>query len=312
MINSALRKRGAAFAAPLFYTLLIATGAGVDGHAAIPVEESQEEPSIRTPASSERSSQARRLPNLDIPPTIESNNPIVEVAPDPRITTGNTAPTYRSSVAGGAVAANVSASSDSAGLTDIFYQLQVLQQEVQTLRGQVEEQEHLLKRLQRDQKEQYVDLDRRLLALGSNKPTPAPRSSSTGSATATGTPTTEREAYRVAFDAMRERRFDESKLAFQQIVERYPNGQYTPNAFYWLGEIFLVADQDLEQARQSFMQVINLYPDHQKASDALYKLGVVYHGLGDTDAAQRYLGRVQREYPDSSAAGLARKYAAEL
>lgn len=111
---------------------------------------------------------------------------------------------------------------------------------------------------------------------------------------------------------MRGRQFDVSMQAFQKLIEDYPNGQYTPNAFYWIGEIFLVAQQDAEQARQSFMQVINLYPDHQKAPDALYKLGVVYATLGDAEASKRYLDRVQREYPDSSAAGLAQKYAAEL
>ena len=60
------------------------------------------------------------------------------------------------------------------------------------------------------------------------------------------------------------------------------------------------------------MQVVNLYPDHQKAPDALYKLGVVYHNLGDINAAKTYLQRVQQEHPNSSAAGLAARYAAEL
>jgi TolA-binding protein len=60
------------------------------------------------------------------------------------------------------------------------------------------------------------------------------------------------------------------------------------------------------------MQVVNLYPDHQKTPDALYKLGVVHATLAENDTARRFLDRVQREYPDASAAGLARKYAAEL
>ena len=43
--------------------------------------------------------------------------------------------------------------------------MQVLQQELQELRGLVEEQGYLVSRLQRDQKEQYLDLDRRLMAV---------------------------------------------------------------------------------------------------------------------------------------------------
>ena len=80
---------------------------------------------------------------------------------------------------------------------------------------------------------------------------------------------------------MRAREFDQSIQDFQQLITDYPNGQRTPNAFYWLGELYLAQKQS-EQARQHFMQVINLYPDHQKVPDALYKLGVVYQGLGTT------------------------------
>ena len=107
---------------------------------------------------------------------------------------------------------------------------------------------------------------------------------------------------------MRARQFDESIQGFQQLIIDYPNGQFTPNAFYWLGELFL-AQKLREQARQNFMQVINLYPDHQKVPDALYKLGVVYQGLGDDTQALDYLQRVQDQHSQSPAAALAKKYA---
>ena len=58
--------------------------------------------------------------------------------------------------------------------------------------------------------------------------------------------------------------------------------------------------------------MINLYPDHQKVPDAMYKLGVVYFALGDNQSALKYLGQVQQEYPNSSAAGLAARYSAEI
>jgi len=58
--------------------------------------------------------------------------------------------------------------------------------------------------------------------------------------------------------------------------------------------------------------VVNLYPSHNKAPDALYKMGVVFHRLGDNSKALEYLDRVQRDFPVSAAAGLARIYASEL
>lgn len=207
-------------------------------------------------------------------------------------------------------------------LTELFYQLQVLQQEVQDLRGMVEEQSYRLERLARDQQEQYLDLDRRMQALRGGGQPPADRAASSGPADpgATGisgpalgssSGMSERDAYTAAFDLMKQRQFAASAEGFRSVIQNYPNGAYTPNAYYWLGELQLAQD-DAEAARQSFAQVVNLYPDHQKMPDALYKLGVVYHRLGDLGRAREYLNRVRSEFPQSSAAGLAQTYLAEL
>ncbi len=205
---------------------------------------------------------------------------------------------------------------DNRRLSELFYQLQVLQQELQELRGIAEEQTYQLNRLARDQKEQYIDLDQRIVALRTNNPTPAVGASTPDTRTfvpetPTGRTATERDAYTAAFNLMKGRQFEESATAFNQLIIDYPNGQYTPNAFYWLGELYLT-NVETEKARQSFVQVVNLYPDHQKVPDALYKLGVVYHRLSDTQQALQYLDRVRSEHPQSSAAGLAESYASEL
>ncbi len=47
----------------------------------------------------------------------------------------------------------------------MFQQFQQLQDDVAELRGIVEEQSHQIEKLQADQKEQYLDLDRRVAAL---------------------------------------------------------------------------------------------------------------------------------------------------
>ncbi|MEZ5549341.1 MAG: tol-pal system protein YbgF [Pseudomonadales bacterium] len=261
-------------------------------------------------------------------------------------------------------AADSSAAVGDRRLNELFYQLQVLQQEVQELRGLIEEQSYQLSRLARDQQEQYIDLDRRVAGLttggagGSRAPAQAssapatafgsaqrgapvvtipppltiPGSSAAGSGTSvsgapaattqvtqpvtqsaprTGAGLSERDAYTAAFDLMKGRQFKESIAAFSDLITAYPNGQYTPNAYYWLGELYL-AEQNAEQARQAFMQVISLYPDHPKVPDTLYKLGVTYHRIGDNARAMEYFNRVRSEFPSSSAAGLATSYAAEL
>ena len=47
----------------------------------------------------------------------------------------------------------------------MFQQFQQLESDVAELRGIVEEQSHLIEKLQSEQKEQYLDLDRRLTLL---------------------------------------------------------------------------------------------------------------------------------------------------
>jgi len=111
-------------------------------------------------------------------------------------------------------------SADARRLAELFYQLQILQQELQDLRGLVEEQGYQLDRLARDQKEQYIDLDGRVAALttgGGSRP-----AASTGSGASTtgapnrgsGDPGSERDAYSRAFDLMKSRDFAASADAF--------------------------------------------------------------------------------------------------
>ena len=199
-------------------------------------------------------------------------------------------------------------------LTDLFYQLQLLRQETQELRGIVEEQAYRIEQLTRESQRQYRDLDRRL----ASRPAPAAPSAAPSAnpqlsapSVGAGAGNSERGAYAAAFALMKEQKFAESRAAFDELVSTYPNGKYTPNAFYWLGELHL-AQSDPEKARQSFAQVVNLYPDHAKAADALYKLGVVYHRLGDSARSLDYLQQVQSRFPDSSAATLAAQYAQDV
>ena len=51
---------------------------------------------------------------------------------------------------------------DNQGLLDMFERLEALQSEVQTLRGQIEEQQYTIERLRESQRNAYVDLDRRM------------------------------------------------------------------------------------------------------------------------------------------------------
>jgi len=202
-------------------------------------------------------------------------------------------------------------------LSSLFYELQLMQNEVKKLRGELEEVRHRLDELVRQQSAQYMDMDRRIRGLSvlpatatDGQPraaTAADTSAQPISPSAPSVPQTEQDAYTQAFSLIESRQFEEAVAAFDQFLIDYPNGEYTPNAFYWLGELHLRLE-DLEKSRQSFVQVIRLFPENRKVPDALYKLGVVYDRLGDSETAEEHLRRALDEHPGTTAAQLASEY----
>ena len=153
--------------------------------------------------------------------------------------------------------------------------VQQLEEEIRRLNGLVEEQASLLMRLQDQSLERYVEMDRRLAAIGTVDPSvvieggedtdsPAPDdtvpSADVPVAVAEVQPG-EREAYQSAYGLVRERQFEAAVDAFNTFLVSYPFGRFAPNAHYWLGELYLVIEPvDPESARQNFQLLLDQYP----------------------------------------------------
>lgn len=232
---------------------------------------------------------------------------------------------------------------------DRYYQMQVLQQEVQMLRGMVEELNHELQQLKQRQMDDYLDIDRRLSAIVSSAPANsapannalannAPANSRPGSSSAaldaknstdssgyslnpagSNNPSAAKVAagpselaemkanYENASSLLLKKRdINGAALAFKQHVVDYASSPYVANAYYWLGEIYLLQDQ-AELSRQAFTSVIEQYPLHSKAMDARFKLGKLYHQLGEDARARELL-----ETAATSSGGVAKKALAYL
>ncbi|WP_163832985.1 tol-pal system protein YbgF [Spartinivicinus ruber] len=201
----------------------------------------------------------------------------------------------------------------------LFFQLEALQQEVQTLRGLVEEQNHIIQRMRQEQKDRYLDLDRRVSQLSGGAVSTSTASTVSNTAAdsqlnqtvgsdnqdqASAQADIEKEAYKDAFNLVRQRQYDKAKAAFSALLKQFPQGKYAANAHYWLGEIYFTS-QSLDQAKSEFEQIISQFPSSRKAPDAIYKLGRVLYQQGQTDKAKSMLSRVTKDYPNSSAARLA-------
>lgn len=201
------------------------------------------------------------------------------------------------------------------------YQLQLLQQEIMQLRGLFEELQYQLNRQKTIQDDRYLELDARLQQLLQSGAAVADNASGESSQNVPEGSTTpalaagdlgERELYDTTQVLIRNRQYDTAIAQLESLIARFPDGQYTGNAYYWLGQVYAAkSNPDYEKARQALAQVISYFPDHSKVPDAAYALGKVYHTLGDCERAEELLQRVVDQYPGKSAATLAQTYLRE-
>ena len=222
---------------------------------------------------------------------------------------------------------------------DLLFQIETLQQEVQSLRGQLEEQGHELKLMKQSQRDRYIDLDKRISLLMSasaneNKRSATPAQSIEPQAVIQSSPPVNtasnqlitsplapvalqppteasQQAYDNAYNLIRQRKFDEAETAFAQFVKKFPNNSLTGNGYYWLGEVKLVQGRSNE-AIDAFTTVIQKFPGHSKEQDSLYKLGTVSDQMGNSEKAKSYLQDVIRRFPESKAAKLAAGYLSKI
>jgi len=213
---------------------------------------------------------------------------------------------------------------------ELFYQLQLLQDEVMKLRGIVEEQGEQLRQLKQQRLDDYISLDRRISSMGGGSVPPAQGASGPAApgpsaseapidASAAPVPPAappraaasaqEEQAYRDAYALIQARKFPEARTAFNAFVGQYPAGNYAGNAHYWLGELYLL-EGDSERARKHFETLLAQFGDNRRVPDAMFKLGRIYHQNGDTARARDMLDRVINEYAgaDSTAPQQAREY----
>lgn len=223
--------------------------------------------------------------------------------------------------------------------SQLLFQVQQLQREVQMLRDHVEQQAQLINQLQRDSRDRYLDADRRLSDLSRDisviRKRPAnpalppavvpPDVNSTSPAlvkqpadsvsppakppavNTTPVTMTAKQAYQKAYALVKAKDFDKAIEAYRGFISTYQDSSLVPNAWYWLGELYLVKKES-EQAEKVFNTVVQSFPESRKVPDASYKLGLIYARSGQQDKAKEQMESVIKQYPDSTASKLAQRY----
>ena len=232
---------------------------------------------------------------------------------------------------------------DTNAMVDMVLQIQQLQTEVRMLTGMIEDQALELENLSNRQRDQYMDLDKRITgmrgsstgrvgspvntngartapttvqpAIREDVPDVRPELDTQSSVTALATPDTqareiaaspqaEKEAYDQAFQSLKDRKFSDASQQFQAYLGQYPGSEYADNAQYWLGESYY-GTRNYEFALEAFQGLMSRYPDSPKVSDCLLKIGYTHYELKQWVQARAALEQVEQQYPGSTNARLA-------
>src|SRR5476649_1513761 len=203
-------------------------------------------------------------------------------------------------------------------LTQLQQQLSDSQRDIDSLRGQIQENQYQLSQVVDRQKQIYQQMDSLSsqgssgnanaaasgaaagAAAGSDSSTPAP----TQAPASTGDENTD---YNAAVSlALEKKQYDQAISAFQTFIKQYPKSTYQPNANYWLGQLYYNKGKK-DDAAYFYAVVVKSYPKSPKSSDAMYKVGVIMQEKGQADKAKAVFTQVVKQYPNTDAAKQAQK-----
>lgn len=196
-------------------------------------------------------------------------------------------------------------------LADLLQQLESLQTELRSLRGQVEVQANEIERLKARQRELLADIDRRISELeqrGVSAPAPA---DAPPVAVAPAESAQEQKDYDAAFNLMKQGKYERAAKGFREFLAKHPQGTLRDNAQYWLGEAYYVM-RDFRKALAEFSRQVSDYPASPKVPDAMLKIGYSHYELGEWAKARENLKQVIARYSGQPAAKSAEQRLAKM
>jgi tol-pal system protein YbgF len=196
-------------------------------------------------------------------------------------------------------------------LADLLQQLESLQTELRSLRGQVEVQANEIERLKARQRDLLADIDRRVSELERRDPAGAPAVSAGPASAAPVITPQEQKDYDTAFSLMKQGHYDRAAKGFRDFLANYPQSTLRDNARYWLGEAYYVK-RDFRKALGEFTRLMSDHPGNPKAPDAMLKIGYSHYELGAWARARESLNQVIARYPGQSVAKSAEQRLAKM
>ncbi len=203
------------------------------------------------------------------------------------------------------------------GVIQLLNQIDILNDEIAKLRGQIEVLVNQNEQLQKRQRDFYLDLDTRIKRL-EGVPTDNPANGAlTGPSTVGAAPAStgqsvpvlnkemENKAYDVGSNLFKKGDFAGAIRAFELFMKDFPASPLVSNAQYWIG-ICHFNLRDYANARTAQEDLIKKYPDSTKLPDALLAIASIQIETGDAGSARNTLEDIIAKYPNSEVAGKAR------
>ncbi len=117
-------------------------------------------------------------------------------------------------------------------------------------------------------------------------------------------PLSQDEVYRSAKQAFDQGDSEAARKGFQEFIKRYPDSKNADNAQFWIGEIYY-REKWYEKAILEYQNVIEKYPQGNKVPAALLKQGLAFSNIGDQANSKLILEELNRKYPKSNEAKIA-------
>jgi len=121
----------------------------------------------------------------------------------------------------------------------------------------------------------------------------------------------EKDHYTAAYLALKSGRYEEAITKFRDLLKAYPKGQYSDQAYYWLGESYLALN-NVSRAIGNMEWLVSHYPESTKHAATMLKLGLAYQSQERFDEAKNIWRKLIHLHGDTPAAERAGKLLASL
>ena len=107
-----------------------------------------------------------------------------------------------------------------------------------------------------------------------------------------GDPKLAKEQFEHAYNLLKEQKYQEAEVALNEFLKTYPKSEYSGNAYYWLGESFMLRKR-YDKAAVNYLNSVSKFPKSNKADLSMLKLSIALNKLGKNKEACTILAKLK-------------------